>query len=152
MVRLAAMDDASPTRLADATTNELLAMLELMFLVAVADAHFSPTERRNFLEHAEALSEHQLDSSMLGRLVASWEKRDLQDDLERLRELARDLPDESSRRIAYGLVYGVAQSDGQLGPAEHKRLADVAEVLDLSASDAEEIIRGVHMSQFPSAS
>lgn len=149
--RVRGMEENLPTGLADATTNELLAMLELMFMAAVADSHFSPEERRHFLEHAEALSGNQLDSTMLARLVASWEKRDLHDDVNRLRELARDLPDKSSRRIAFGLVYGVVRSDGQLAASEEKRLAEVAEVLGLSLAESDEIKRGVKLSEFPSA-
>lgn len=142
------MGRSEPADLADATTNELLAMLEVMFLVAVADRNFSPEERRNFLEHAQSLSGGKFDSSMLVRLVGSWEKRDLKNVDERLVELSRDFPDESSRRIAYGLACRVVQSDG-LAAAEAAVLAKVAAALGLDGEEEEDIARSVKMSSFP---
>ncbi len=125
-------------------------MLEVMFLVAVADCHFSADERLSFLEHAESLSGGKLDASMLARLVASWEKRDLSDENARLRELARDLSDESGRRIAYGLARSVAAADGILS-AEANLLAKIADAFGLDQSECEDIAHSVTMSQFPPA-
>jgi tellurite resistance protein len=136
--------------LADATTNELLAMLEVMFLVAIADGNFSPEERRKFLEHAESLSGNKLDSTMLSRLVVSWEKRDLNDENQRLEELARDLTDESARRIAYGLALGLVEADGEGAPAEVRLLAKIAAAFGLDDSESEDIAQSVRASQFPS--
>jgi tellurite resistance protein len=124
-------------------------MLEVMFLVANADDDFSPEERRNFLEHAQALSGQKLDSSMLSKLVESWIKRDLEDEGERLAELARDLSDESSRRIAYGLARGVADADGQVPPVEAQLLAQIAMAFGLDVEESEEITQSVRMSQRP---
>jgi tellurite resistance protein len=136
--------------LADATTNELLAMLEVMFLVAVVDGNFSPDERRNFLEHAESLSGNKLDSTMLARLVVSWEKRDLADENQRLNELSRDLTDESARRIAYGLALGLVDADGEVAPAEVRLLAKIAVAFGLDEAESDDIAQSVRASQFPS--
>lgn len=137
--------------LADATTNELLAMLEVMFLVAVADRLFSSEERRKFLEHAVALSGGKLDAAMLTRLVGSWEKRDLRDVTPRLDELARDLSDASARRIAYGLARSMAESDGNVAPKEAQLLARIAEAFGLDLRESAAIARSVKMSQAPPA-
>jgi len=143
------MAHSEPHDLADATTNELLAMLEVMFLVAIADRNFSPEERRNFLEHAESLSGGKLDSTMLARLVVSWEKRDVKVTDERLNELARDLSDESARRIAYGLACGVAQTDADVASAEVQLLARVAAAFGLEEEAQEDIAHSVRMGSSP---
>jgi tellurite resistance protein len=143
------MARSEPPSLADSTTNELLAMLEVMFIAAIADRNFSAEERRNFLEHAQSLSGGLLDSTHLVPLVASWEKRDLQDIDERLLELSRDLPDETARRIAYGLACGVTDADGQVAPSEVNVLTKIAAAFALDEAEEEEIARSVRMSSAP---
>ncbi len=144
------MSVSHPSDLADATTNELLAMLEIMFLVALADQNFSAQERLNFLEHAESLSEGRIGSKMLTRLIESWEKRDMSETPLRLEELARDLGDHSTRRLAYGLARSLAEADGEVLPAEAQLLATIAEALSLDVEEAEEIAESVAMSSRPS--
>lgn len=145
------MTSSRPPTLADATTNELLAMLEVMYVVASADNDFSPEERRQFLEHAESLSGGKLDSRNLAQLVDSWEKLRGTDKESRLMELATALPDEMSRRIAYGLAQGVANADGQLLPVEARVLESLRFAFCLEKSDADDIAASVRMSRRPPA-
>lgn len=126
-------------------------MLEVMFIAAIADRNFSPEERRSFLEHAQSLSGGQLDSTKLVPLVASWEKRDLQNIDERLLELSRDLPDETARRIAYGLACGLTDADGKVSASELAVLTKIAAAFALGEGEEEEIARSVRMSSFPPA-
>lgn len=124
-------------------------MLEVMFIAAIADRNFSPEERRSFLEHAQSLSGGQLDSTNLVPLVASWEKRDLQNIDERLLELSRDLPDETARRIAYGLACEVTDADGQATESEVAVLTKIAAAFALDEDEEEHIARSVRMSSLP---
>ena len=145
------MTKPHPQALADTTTNELLAMLEVMYLVASADNDFSPQERRKFLDHAESLSGGKLDSRKLAPLVGSWEKRDLSNVQSRLAQLSCDLPDVTSRRIAYGLAQELADADGETQPVEAQFLAKLALAFGLDDDESEEITQSVRMSQWPKA-
>ncbi len=138
-----------PAELADATTNELLAILEVMFLVATVDRHFSPEERREFLEHAESLSEGQLQAEQLSQLVSSWAARQPENIDVRIHQLATDLTDETSRRIAYGLALEVADADGQRQMSEKAFLLKLARAFGLDGEESEDISRSVRMSQPP---
>jgi len=93
----------APSGMQNTAVNELLALFELMYLVATADGFFSPEERGEFLQIAESLSEGKMGSHQISTLVQSWEKRSAGISLDaRLKQLAAALPDEISRRIAYG--------------------------------------------------
>ena len=139
-----------PPGLQDAATHELLAMLELMYLVANADGFFSTEERREFLESVESLSEGKLGSEQLVQLVDSWSKRSPGPDLEkRLSELAAALPDSTSRRIAYGLALQIADADGRFLESEGTLLQKIARAFELEDSDPQDIAVSVRMSRGP---
>lgn len=136
--------------LADASTNELLAMLEVMYIVATSDGYFATEERRTFLSHAASLSEGKLDGQRLAALVESWVRRGVGVPPEvRLAELAVDLPDETSRRIAFGLATAMAEADGQLLVAEAGILSKVSRAFGLEAEEADEIAQSVRLSRRP---
>lgn len=137
--------------LADASTNELLAMLEVMYIVATADGYFATEERRAFLAHAASLSEGKLDGAHLALLVESWVRRGVGVSAEvRLAELAVDLPDETSRRIAFGLATAMAEADGQMLMSESGILSKVSRAFGLDAEAADEIAQSVRLSRRPS--
>jgi uncharacterized tellurite resistance protein B-like protein len=140
----------APPGFQDAAAHELLAMLELMYLVANADGFFSMEERREFLKSVESLSEGKLGSEQLVQLVDSWSKRSPGPDLEkRLAELAAALPDAISRRIAYGLALQIADADGQFLESEAAILQKIAQAFGLEAGDPEDIAVSVRMSRGP---
>lgn len=139
--------------LADTGTQELLAMIEVMFLVAQADGVFSPNERRSFLAHVQSLSEGKIGVPELTSLVERWGSAESLDVSERLTELAVLLPDETSRRIAYGLAMGIAEADGQVLESESVLLFQIAKTFGLDDEESEEIAHSVRMSsRAPSAS
>lgn len=142
----------APAGFQDTGTSELLAMIELMYLVAQADGVFSPEERREFLEHVESLSEGRVGSRELSLLVEHWGTESAPPLQERLAHLALQLPDETSRRIAYGLALEVADADGEFAESEAKLLRQVAIALGLDGSESEEISRSVRMSSRPPGS
>jgi uncharacterized tellurite resistance protein B-like protein len=140
----------APPGFQDTAAHELLAMLELMYLVANADGFFSMEERREFLKSVESLSEGKLGSEQLVQLVDSWSKRSPGPDLEkRLAELAAALPDAISRRIAYGLALQIADADGQFLESEAAILQKIAQAFGLEAGDPEDIAVSVRMSRGP---
>lgn len=138
-----------PVGFSDAGTNELLAMLEVMYLVAKADGFFSADELREFLEIVTSLSEGKVGKQQLGALVDSWGKRGATDVDERLKELATALQDDLSRRIAYGLAMQIAESDGQFLRAESEMLDRIAKAFGLAEEESDEIAQSVRMSQRP---
>lgn len=140
----------APEGLHDAATNELLAMLEVMYLVATADGYFSKDERLEFLESMRSLSEGKIGAEQLSRLVEGWVARGPETNIEgRLRVLADALPDEMSRRIAYGLGMQIAESDGQFLESEALLLRQIARAFALEEGAPEEIAHSVRMSRAP---
>jgi tellurite resistance protein len=143
--------------LEDKSTQELLAMAEVMYLVAVADGRFSIEERAAFLEHIESLSAGRLGARQLGPLVESWERRSgpggfvAAEDDARLREIGQLLGDETARRIAYGLAMEIADADGEFLESEAQLLSRIAKAFDLNATDEREIAHSVRMSEVPRA-
>ncbi len=139
----------APAGFKDSGNSELLAMIELMYLVAQADGVFSPEERREFLGHVESLSEGRVGSRELALLVEHWSAESAPPIGERLAHLAEQLPDETSRRIAYGLALEVADADGEFVASEGALLKQIAVALGLEASESEDISRAVRMSSRP---
>lgn len=145
-----AMTLVAPPGFHDAAAHELLSILEVMYLVAQADGYFSQDERREFLKSVASLSEGKLGSEQLSQLVDSWVKRGVGGDVEeRLKELASALPDELSRRIAYGLALQIADADGQYLDAEATMLRRISEVFGLEEGASDEIAASVRMSRRP---
>src|SRR5690606_19901678 len=108
------MGIVAPPGLYDAAHSELLAMLEVMYLVANADGFFSIAERGEFLNSVESRSEGKIGGAELSELVEVWVCRGSTEELPaRLNRLAQELPDLISRRIAYGLAVQIAEVDGQ---------------------------------------
>jgi tellurite resistance protein len=144
------MSIIAPHGIQDAATNELLAMLEVMYLVATADGFFSQDERSEFLKSVRSLSEGKVSTGDLGRLVEEWavERPEL-DRHARLQTLALALPDTTSRRIAYGLGLQIAEADGQLLESEARVLHQIASAFQLEEGEEEEIAHSVRMSRAP---
>lgn len=139
-----------PSEFQETSTRELLAMLELMYLVATADGYFSDDERREFIASMQSLSEGKIGSAELTRLVDQWVSEGPETDIERrLRTVASFLPDELSRRIAYGLAMQIAEADGQFLEAESAVLSKAARAFGLLEEESEDIANSVRMSRRP---
>jgi uncharacterized tellurite resistance protein B-like protein len=139
-----------PAEFQETTTRELLAMLELMYLVATADGYFSAEERQEFIASMQSLSEGKIGSAELTRLVDQWVSEGPETDLEgRLGTIATFLPDELSRRIAYGLAMQIAEADGQYLETEAAFLEKAARAFGLLEEESEDIANSVRMSRRP---
>src|SRR5690606_109281 len=144
------MGIVAPPGLSDAAHSELLAMLEVMYLVATSDGFFSIPERAEFLKSVESLSEGKIGGTELSELVEVWVSRGSTAELPvRLNRLAQELPDLISRRIAYGLAVQIAEVDGQFLESEAKMLGRVAQAFELEEGAPEEITQSVRMSRGP---
>lgn len=148
---------ARRAQLEDKTAQELMAMIEVMYLVAVADGYFSAEERDAFLEHAGGLSGHQIGARELGLLVDRWEREGRaqqgapgqRNHSARLVELAQILGDETGRRIAYGLAMEIADADGQFLGSEEAILGQIALAFGLDEREQAQITHSVRMSEPP---
>jgi uncharacterized tellurite resistance protein B-like protein len=139
-----------PAEFQESSTRELLAMLELMYLVATADGFFSAEERREFMASMQSLSEGKIGSAELTRLVDQWISEGPETDLDgRLKTLAESLPDELSRRVAYGMALQIAEADGQYLQSEAALLARAARAFGLEEEESEDIANSVRMSRRP---
>lgn len=137
-----------PAEFQETTTRELLAMLELMYLVATADGYFSAEERKEFIGNMQSLSEGKIGSAELTRLVDQWVSEGPETDLEgRLQTIASFLPDELSRRIAYGFAMQIAEADGQYLDAEAALLEKASRAFGLLEEESEDIANSVRMSR-----
>lgn len=139
-----------PAEFQETSTRELLAMLELMYLVATADGYFSTEERREFVASMQSLSEGKIGSAELARLVDQWISEGPETDIDRrLNTVATFLPDELSRRIAYGMALQIAEADGQYLEAEAALLQKAARAFGLEEEESEDIAKSVRMSRRP---
>lgn len=149
VIGMKTMEIVAPQGLHDAATNELLAMLEVMYLVAVADGFFSQDERTEFLKIVQSLSEGKIGAPQLGQMVDNWVRQGSGNVEERLDRVAGMLPDETSRRIAYGLAMQIAEVDGKFLESEAHMLRRIAAVFELEEGAPEEIAHSVRMSRRP---
>lgn len=139
-----------PAEFQETSTRELLAMLELMYLVATADGYFSPEECQEFTASMQSLSEGKIGEAELSRLVDQWMSEGPETDIERrLNTLATALPDELSKRVAYGLALQIAEADGQYLKAEAALLSKAARAFGLEEEESEDIAKSVRMSRPP---
>lgn len=139
-----------PPEFQETPARELLAMLELMYLVATADGYFSPEECREFTANMQSLSEGKIGSAELARLVDQWISEGPETDIDqRLNTLATSLPDELSKRLAYGLALQIAEADGHYLKAEAALLSKAARAFGLEEEESEGIAKSVRMSRPP---
>ncbi len=115
--------------LADATEEQLIAVMEVMHFIAKADGFLSADELRQFLKFAKTVCSDKIDSSQLSALVSGWGKRKVDDVPARLATLSQILESDSVRRAAYDLASKMAAADGQLEDAEMKVLEQIEEAL-----------------------
>ncbi len=121
----------SPAVLADleaASSEQLSAVLEIMFFVAAADGRVEADELRGFLRLAKATG---ASPSAVSASITEWRTRDKLDVSARLGELSTILATEELRRAANELATRTAASDGHLGSEEARVLELIHDALGL---------------------
>jgi tellurite resistance protein len=134
-----------PTSLpGDLDEPRLSALVEVMFLAAVADEELSADERARFEEAALSLTGGRLSSEKLSALTEKMVK-DLQaaGRPARLDAIRARLPDVALRKLAFSLAVQVTAADGIVRTSERELLLELAEGLELSRDDAADLVKKI---------
>jgi hypothetical protein len=133
-----------------ARTNELLAIVEIMFLMAAVDGEVADDEIQQLRASIEALADMRetpglrLDETLATlntKLSQEGWKRRLEDACSRLHA-----PD--ARSFAFRLAAGVAFVDDFVAHAEAAAIDALARALDLDREESQDILREVHETLF----
>ncbi len=100
-----------PEGLKNATQEQLVALLEVMYYVANSDGVFSTEELTHFLNVAETISGGKLNPGELGIIANGWAERDAVDLPQRFTELAQILKTPHEREMACNLAAQLAEAD-----------------------------------------
>ncbi|HEV8244349.1 MAG TPA: tellurite resistance TerB family protein [Polyangiaceae bacterium] len=124
--------------------QKLEALVEMMYLAAAADGEFSDVERQMFMSNLESLTDGRLDRGRLEALLVQAEKDELAHGREaRLASVKERLPDQGARRVALALAVQIMAADGIIRTSERELIMETAEVLEIDADEAANLVRSV---------
>jgi tellurite resistance protein len=113
------------------TTEQLEALVEVMFVAAMGDDELSRPERRQLTDFALSLSGGALQPADVAGLLAKAATVLQAEGAEaRLAHVAATLVGDSARSLAFGLALAVASADG-LGPEKKAVLDSIGRALDI---------------------
>ena len=147
------MDSVAPPPAMDVekeTSDELLAIVEVMFLMAAVDGEISDEEVEELQASVHALSDlravdpielHATMSQLNAKLEAEGWKARLEDATSRIRA-----PD--AKQFAFQLAAGVAFVDDFVAHAEAAAIDSLALALGLSKDESQRLLRDVHETLF----
>ncbi|MGE0784245.1 MAG: tellurite resistance TerB family protein [Sandaracinaceae bacterium] len=147
---LATSPDAAPASPVEQVNGELIAIVEVMFLMAAVDGEISNEELAELRASVEALRDMQaldaktLDRTLeeLGDLLAreGWSAR--------LASAASRIRAPEARGFAFQLAAGVAFVDDFVAHAEAAAIDTLAKALELDPSESQRLLREVHLAIF----
>ena len=132
------------------TEAELLAIVELMFLVAVVDGEVADDELQELQASVSALADMEAVGvpelratidELTEKLAAEGWKARLENAASRVRAPA-------ARHFAFQLAAGVAFVDDFVAHAEAAAIDSLARALDLSKAESQQLLRDVHATLF----
>ncbi len=138
------MSGIDPSGISGLSDSKLEALVEMMYLAAAADGEFSDVERQQFLSNLETLTDGRLGKERLESLLTQAAK-----DLEssgreaRLNSVKDRLPEPGARRVALALAVQVMAADGIIRTSERELIMETAEVLEIDANDAANMVKSV---------
>lgn len=127
-------------------STEFEATLEIMFLMAAVDGEVSDVELDQLRGSIEAVADmHAVKGLVVDETLKRFsDKLDDQGWIERLQSAARRIKTDDGRSFAFRLATGVALVDDHVAHAEAAAIDSLANALELSADDSQEILRDVH--------
>lgn len=147
MRRISEPPPASPEQ---AMSDELSAIIEIMFLMAAVDGEVAPEEVAELrasvtaLADMQALSDVTLESTLdelAAKLAAEgWQTR--------LQKAAARIHGPEARGFAFQLAAGVAFVDDFVAHAEAAAIDSLARALELPTEESQRLLREVHLSIF----
>jgi tellurite resistance protein len=138
------MDDPGPDLIHEASTEQLEALVETMYLVAFSDGEFSHLERSHFAAAVAELTDGRLSGNGFQHVIDRVGTRLRNDGLEAcLADLAQRLPSQNLREAAMILASDMAAADGVLHPGEQRLLRGLATAFELPPSSTREVTEGL---------
>ncbi|HSN97351.1 MAG TPA: tellurite resistance TerB family protein [Candidatus Nanopelagicales bacterium] len=135
------MSATSPPSLRAFDEPKMEAIVELMYLAATADGEFSDEERTHFLKSVESLTDRQIATDGVDRVVARLEADLASRGREGVLALAKERLETSAlRKVAYSLAVAVVASDGIIRTSERELLLEMADALDLDRDEAADLV------------
>lgn len=132
-----------------AKSDELTAIVEVMFLMAAVDGEISEEELRQLRASLEALADirdaHIAIDETLAQMTANLEMDGWK---RRLEEAAVRIRTPEAKTFAFRLAAGVAFVDDFVAHAEAAAIDSLARALDLEKEESQEILRDVHETLF----
>ncbi|MFO0661637.1 MAG: tellurite resistance TerB family protein [Polyangiaceae bacterium] len=120
----------------------LEALLELMFLAAQADGEFTSDERQLFSKTATEITHGRLSSAQIEALMLRLEEDFFSYGREtRLKAIRETLSNPEDRRTGLKLAIHMVSEDGIIRTSERELLLEVAEALDIDASEAADLVK-----------
>jgi tellurite resistance protein len=124
--------------------DTLEALVETMYLAAFADGEFSDEERARFTESVEFLTRGRLAGSASQALLARVvEQHQSGERAARIATIKQRLTSVEVRRIALVLASDMAAADGVLHDAEREVILSLADALEVSRAEVEELLGGL---------
>ncbi len=132
------------------TEDELLAIVELMFLMAAVDGEIADEEIRELQASVSALTDMQAVPAIELKKTLEDLTKKLADDgwKARLEDAASRVRAPEAKYFAFQLAAGVAFVDDFVAHAEAAALDSLARALDLSKEESQQLLRDVHETLF----
>jgi tellurite resistance protein len=138
------LDDAYRALEVEAVSPKVEALIEAMFLAAVADGHISPEESAKFAATVTTISKGKIPRASIDHrvgeltvLLASEGRK------ARLESLKKRLDPGTPRETALLLAAKITASDGEVVWKENDLLADLAEALEIPQTRAVDLVTKV---------
>lgn len=130
--------------LQDLPQPKLEALIEIMYLAAMADGDFGMEERAHFQTSVETLTDRRLEGHALGELIARFE-RELEASSRggRLERAKEHLTDVGARKVALALAIRMMSADHVIRTSERELILELAETLGVDRGDAADLVREI---------
>jgi uncharacterized tellurite resistance protein B-like protein len=138
------MRNTDPAFVRDLDSDKVEALIEMMYLAAMADEEFSSDERRQFMTSVEDLTSRAVTgerlSSLLERVQQEVEKSGRE---ARLSAVKGRLPDPNNRRFALALAIQVMAADKRIRTSEYDLIMEAADALDIDRETAADMVKEI---------
>ena len=136
------MRNTDPAFVRDLGTDKVEALIEMMYLAAIADEEFSAEERARFLEQVEHLTGRVVTGEKLESLLTQVKLQVETSGREaRLSVVKARLPDANTRRFALALAIQVMAADERFRTTEYELVMETADALDIDRDVAADMVK-----------
>lgn len=135
---------ASPPSVRVFDEPKLEALIETMFLAAVADGDFGDDERKQLISSVESLTDRTMSArttdALLTRIQAALEASGR---AARLASVKERLGTPGERKTALALSIRLVAADGLVRTSERELILDLADALEIDRDEAADLVREI---------